>query len=367
MAPPPAFSTLAARLQAGPGDPFGARAARLSGLLAPCFGRLGALPEVTPPAPQGAPPLRAAHAARAALTEAAREVVDGFLAAELDRVAPHLAEHVTVLGPDRRLVVAPAAALLNALEAAEPQAAAAIPSDYRSYQPAELRAVLPRGHASLLAAAVPHRPGAVAVTAQLDARGGGAGRVVVFAAPELVDGRWRVASLPLPSPDDVVVAGARLSAGEDLAVRVADRVGRAWWLGQAPLLTAQRNDLMRVVMLGPEALAPETLPERAAALPAEGASWAVFGAPREAPRPEGVPAEELRELERSAPTRWRARWADLAPRWFEVPVGRWDMDARSAAPHAAMWLLLLRQEDRDVREETRRVWRVGGIWGAPVD
>ncbi|MCA9551399.1 MAG: hypothetical protein KC933_15290, partial [Myxococcales bacterium] len=363
---------------------LGLRAQRLTTLAAPCFGELTALPEAAPP--PAAPALLAPHRVRAAVTEAAKEVVDGFFAAELDRLAPHLAEHVTVWGLGR-LQVAPSAALLNALDGAHPEAVQVIPSDYRSYQPAELRAVLPRGHGALMAAAVAHRPGALAITARLEGRAGEEGRVLVFAAPDPGGSKWRICSLPLPSPDDVVVAGARLSAGEDLALRVADRVARAVWLGQAPLVTAQRNDLMRVVWWGGEALAPEAVPERVAARDVEAASWSVFGRPEEVARPQSMgsraggavpplsaglrPAarsacelasEQLREVERAAEKHWRARWVDLRPRWFRVPVGRWDPEARSTVPHTELVCLLLRQEDRDVREETRQVWRVGGIW-----
>lgn len=342
--------------------PLGPRSANLREALSPC---LGPRPELaTLPPPEAASPfvsLRVTHKHRAALCDAAMEVFDGVLAAEFDRVAPHLGEVVTVLWPDGTLARHPAPALVEHLLAEDRPAAPVVVRDLRTYLPGELRSVLPQGLAEQLAAVSP-ASGAVAVTAQLDSRRGARGRALLYALPE--DQGWRVLSLLLPSPDDVVVAGKKPSAAEHEAVRVADRVVRHWLLGHASQLDALRNHLMDQIWLGSAPCEAERL---RAELPAEPplASWLVFlgtqllgekGADRVLGPAEG------RRIEQEAKALWRRPWSRLRPAWTATKVGVWDPNTRSVQQPFEVRCLLMQVDDVDARDEVTARWRLAGLF-----
>jgi len=307
--------------------------------------------------------MRVAHRARLALLDAAQEVLDGLLAKEPERLEPHLSERVTVLWADGSLAVHPRGPLIEALEAAPGEAAPVILRDVRAYLPGELRSVRPRGELEALAAAC--EAPSVAVTAALDSRRGRRGRAMVWASLEGPD-RWRIHTLALPSPDDVVVESKRASAAEDEAVRVADRVVRHWLLGHASQLKAMRNHMMANVWLAQTLGTAEALIQarEQRTLDAD-ATWRVFlgtQLARPAHPKDWLGVEAARDLERKAKEAWKRPWSRLRPKWTETTVGIWDPDARAATRTSKVRCLLLAQDDVDAREEVSERWRLAALF-----
>lgn len=361
------WPALAASL-ADPGSPLGARGARLCSVLELCLGpRPAGLAALDPPEPPGAlRPLRIGPRDRAALHEAVQEVLDGLLAREVERIEPHLDARIATLWPDATLAVHDREALLAAIDAHRGEAAPVVLRDVRSYTLGELRGVRPRGEAERLAAAA--EAPLVAVTAGLDSRRGRLGRALVWAAPG-DDGRWRVQTLALPSPDDVVTAGRRASAHEDEAVRVADKVVRHWALGHAAQLRSSRNHLMAKLWLDGELLSAEALVQaRMQRATPDASSWWVFGGSRAAPRTsptEALGADLAREVERRAKEAWKRPWPRLRAQWVRTELGQWDPERRAVQRPRVVQSLLLAQEDVDARDERTERWRLAGLFGAP--
>lgn len=358
----PDFEALVQHLKT-PDSALGARAQTLCEALETCLGPRPAALETCPPSPpeHGYAPLRMNHRHRAALLDAAMEVFDGVLAAEFDRVTPHLSEVVTVLWPDGRLAQHPGAALREVLESEDRPAAPVVVRDLRIYSLGELRSVLCHGLAPLLCAASPE-PGAVVVTAQLDRRRGTKARALIFAAPR--DAGWKILSLPLPSPDDVVAASKKTSASEDEAIRVADRVVRHWMQGHGGQLEAMRNHLTHKVWLGTTVLPAEAL---RTSLPPAGPeqSWLVFRGTQKLSATQ--PADVLdpafaKTVEQQAKATWDRPWPRLRPAWTSTEVAIWDPTTREPTQRTSVRCLLLRAEDRDARDEVSVRWRLAGLF-----
>lgn len=346
-----------------PDSPLGGRSQRLREALEPCLGSgPGDLPQIAvDQEPPGFPTLRVAHKDRAALTEAATEVLDGVLATEFDRVEPHLAEYVTVYWPDGTLAQHASEPLIRYLEAQERIAAPVILRDVRTYLPGELRSVLPAGRAEVIAAASP-LPGAVAITAQLDGRKGSRGRALVYAAPDS-SGRWRIQTLPMPSPDDVVLSSVKNSGSEDEAIRVADRVVRHWMLGHRQQLRAMRNHVMNNVWLAGELMSAEQMSEDF--MPAEGCDDMVFLGTTKHGRTEAterVGAEAARAIEQQSKAAWKKPWDRLKPAWTDTKVALWDPESKSAVAPFLVRCLLIGVDDVDAREEVKTRWRLAGLF-----
>ncbi len=344
-------------------SPLGTRSERLREALEPCLGTgPGDLPQIkVEPEPSHFPILRVPHKDRAALTEAATEVLDGVLATEFDRVEPHLAEYVTVYWPDGTLAQHASEPLIRYLEAQERIAAPVILRDVRTYLPGELRSVLPAGRAEVISAASP-APGAIAVTAQLDSPKGSRGRAMVFAAPDST-GRWRIQTLPLPSPDDVVLSSVKASGSEDEAIRVADRVVRHWMLGRRTQLRAMRNHIMNNVWLGGELITAEQMSEDFN--PAQRCDDMVFLGTTKHGRTEAtdrVGPEAARAIERQSKAAWRKPWDRLKPAWTETKVAFWDPESKSAVEPFLVRCLLIGVDDVDARDEVRTRWRLAGLF-----
>ncbi len=358
----PDFEALKQHL-ADPESALGARAQPLCDALETCLGaRPPALDTLAPCPPEhGYAPLRTHHRNRTALLDAAMEVFDGVLAAEFDRVTPHLGEVVTVLWPDGSLAQHPRAELCEALEAEDRPAAPVVVRDLRVYSLGELRSVLCQGLTALLAAASP-LPGCIVVTAQLDRRRGTKGRALLFAAPH--DTGWKILSLPLPSPDDVVTASKKTSASEDEAIRVADRVVRHWMQGHGGQLEAMRNHLTHKLWLGTTVLPAEAL---RTSLPTAGPeqSWLVFRGTKKLSATnitDVLDADLAKLVEREAKASWDRPWPRLRTAWTSTEVGIWDPTRREPTQLTSVRSLLLRAEDRDARDEVSVRWRLAGLF-----
>ncbi|MCK6546131.1 hypothetical protein L6R52_09700 [Myxococcota bacterium] len=195
--------------------------------------------------------LRTQHTAAEA---AAQALVTALLTRDLDALAPRLMDEVFVLWPDGRFARHARDVLVPALRARSGDAMKVMIERVRSYAPAELRNVLPRG--------VPEgieqlfgAEGLVTVTMHLDRPVGGVVGLSIFMSLH-ESGTWRAHNLPVADLDAAVRLSAGVSHDADEAVRLTDHLVRHVVLGHDRHVRALRNHVMDKVLLAADRLEP---------------------------------------------------------------------------------------------------------------
>lgn len=340
---------------------IGARVQMIRELLAAVLGKVEMPGDPEPPPLPRAPFRRLAMTSlhRTAAETTARAVTDALLGRRFDALAPLLHNGVRVLWPDGRFRAHAREGLLEALAASEgaPQPGAA--SSVRTYAPAELRGVTPRGVTGAIDATFEANDWIAVALSVAGPRS--AVRVMVVTSRDEQE-RWRADSLLLPAGDEAANTGAAASADEEESLRVADRIVRHLILGHGAQLRTLRNQMVARLFVDDEIVEAEALAELAATGPhrLDALDWVFLG----------TEDADLESLDRHAPGRvdrlrrrsqeaWQRNLERQRLRVAVTRIGKLALPPGSVTPEREVSCLLLGSEDRGVLR-----WRLGGVFGA---
>lgn len=197
---------------------------------------------------------------------------------------------------------------------------------------------------------------------------GAHGRLMIAVRP--TDSGPKLASLPLPSIDEAWAYSIRAQADEDGGIAAAAKLVRHFVLEHGAALESMRGDLMDALWLG----AGETSAEAFMGTVGLGAP-ALEGAERifATTRPlvddigERIGPELVKNIERSAPKKWRAKFEDLHPRWLETTTLTIDPNTLGPGTEKPIIVLVLKIEEPDGTGEKKERWKVGGVFDDPSE
>ncbi|MEO1228842.1 MAG: hypothetical protein AAFZ18_08060 [Myxococcota bacterium] len=304
---------------------------------------------------------RSLGAGRVEIQRAGLALGQAWLKGDLPGLRPYLAERVWCLWPDGELRRCSREALLDALAGQSPPVLAGRIERVRSYGASEARSVLPAGAARAYEFVAGERAAWVTFAARVPEIGGV--RWLVIVDEDSMPPRPRFACLPLPSPDEALVASAALASPEDPARSLAEGCARAVLLGHSRQLRARSSQFTAPFFWNDRILSAS---EAAEALERDAAdrSHRCFGPSRRWPAPaaEAALGHHFDVLRREGPKVWLRSWDEARPEWVGLTYGSYDGERERMVEARAAVALVVRLLEPDGTGEVAERRRVAALF-----